>query len=131
VVFVRNGETKNATVTVAERPQDLAFNRGGGKPEGEPAQTAALGMKVTDLTPEIADQLGIEAGMPGAVVVDLEPGSPAERAGVMVGDIVFRVNRRPVNNAGDFAAIAQAAPGDLLLQVRRQSGSLFILVKRP
>ena len=40
----------------------------------------------------------------GAVVEDVAPGSSAERAGLMRGDVITRIQNRPVSNAGTVAA---------------------------
>ena len=48
----------------------------------------------------------------GAVIEDIAPGSSAEAAGLRRGDIVTRIQNRPVSNAGTVAAtIGIAAPG--------------------
>ena len=48
----------------------------------------------------------------GAVIEDIAPGSSAEAAGLLRGDIVTRIQNRPVSNAGTVAAtIGIAAPG--------------------
>jgi serine protease DegQ len=48
----------------------------------------------------------------GAVIEDVAPGSSAEAAGLRRGDIVTRIQNRPVSNAGTVAAtIGIAAPG--------------------
>ena len=48
----------------------------------------------------------------GAVIEDVAPGSSAEAAGLQRGDIVTRIQNRPVSNAGTVAAtIGIAAPG--------------------
>jgi len=51
----------------------------------------------------------------GAVIEDVAPGSSAEAAGLRRGDIVTRIQNRPVSNAGTVAAtIGIAAPGTSL-----------------
>ena len=48
----------------------------------------------------------------GAVVADVAPGSPAERAGLRHNDVITRIQGRPVANAGSVnATIGIAAPG--------------------
>ena len=45
----------------------------------------------------------------GAVVEDVEPGSPAERAGIRRGDIITRIENRAVANAGSVQAVVGVA----------------------
>ncbi|WP_312084352.1 trypsin-like peptidase domain-containing protein [Brevundimonas sp.] len=48
----------------------------------------------------------------GAVVADVAPGSPAERAGLRHNDVITRLQGRPVANAGSVnATVGIAAPG--------------------
>ena len=58
--------------------------------------------------------------MSGAVIIAVEPGSPAEEAGLQVGDLIVAVGSQAVGPEGDLAGlIAQYEPGDrLTLQVQ-------------
>ena len=128
VAFVRQGETRRVQVRLRERPDDFgqALVNPGRKPFSGEVRFA--GMKVVDLTPELADQLGIHPGA-GPVVVDVEAGSPAEEAGVMVGDVVFAVNRRRVRSAEEFQQATGGGTGNAaLIRLIRQGQGLFVLV---
>jgi serine protease Do len=59
-----------------------------------------LGVGAQDISPELAGAFDIN-NTKGAVVAQLLPGSPAERAGMKVGDIITAVNSSPVKNASD------------------------------
>jgi S1-C subfamily serine protease len=56
-----------------------------------------VGMRVQDITPAVAQSLGLPA-VRGVVASFLEPGSPAERAGVRPGDLVVAVNGQPIDS---------------------------------
>lgn len=59
----------------------------------------------------------------GAVVDDVAPGSPAERAGLRRNDVIMRVEDRPVANAGSVqASVGVAAPGSSLRVVYLRDG---------
>jgi len=59
----------------------------------------------------------------GAVIEDVAPGSSAEAAGLRRGDIITRIQNRPVSNAGTVAAtIGIAAPGTVLEVVYLREG---------
>jgi Do/DeqQ family serine protease len=50
-----------------------------------------LGVVVQSITPELAKQFGVSSTS-GALISEVEPGSPAEKAGVRRGDIVLQLN---------------------------------------
>nr|WP_211263212.1 DegQ family serine endoprotease [Thioalkalivibrio nitratireducens] len=60
-----------------------------------------LGIAVQDLTPDLAQAFSLQVSS-GAVVTRVEPGSPADRAGLRSGDVVLETGGRPVRNATDL-----------------------------
>ena len=59
-----------------------------------------LGAAAQDLTPELAQAFGLEEHQ-GAVVTLVDPGSPAQKAGLKTGDIIVKVDERPIRNSAD------------------------------
>ncbi|HLG37611.1 MAG TPA: trypsin-like peptidase domain-containing protein, partial [Nitrososphaera sp.] len=59
-----------------------------------------LGVSGTDMTPGIADALGLEEPR-GFLVVDVVAGSPAEHAGIRGGDQETTIDGRPIELGGD------------------------------
>jgi serine protease DegQ len=57
-----------------------------------------LGVGIQSVTPALAEALGLDV-REGAVVTQVEPGSPAERAGLQVGDVIVEFNGDPVTGA--------------------------------
>jgi len=70
-------------------------------------QRQTLGVSTMALTPAIANQVGLRAVV-GAYVTQVKPGSPAEKAGVQVGDVIVRINGEVLENP---AALQKALSG--------------------
>ncbi len=60
-----------------------------------------LGVETQDLTPETAKQLGVPI-TEGAVVLRVEKGSAAEKAGLRPKDVVIAVGERPIRASGEL-----------------------------
>ncbi len=68
-------------------------------------------------------------GEPGVLVVEIAPGSPASRAGLMEGDIILSVNRRPVNTIEEMQAVVSGNPRALVMNILRNGRGLFLLIQ--
>ena len=79
-----------------------------------------IGATIQNFDEDMAAAQGI-AGQKGAIVAELTPGAPADKAGLVAGDIVLSVNGVRVKSSAELTRqVASAAPGDLLrLQVIR------------
>ena len=78
-----------------------------------------IGATVQDVTPDIADSLGVAKG--GALVADVTPGGPSDAAGIRSGDLILKVEGRPVTTAADLTRqVGVIHAGDAIhLQIRR------------
>lgn len=81
-----------------------------------------IGVEIADMTPEIADALGLNEAN-GVVITGVLRSSPAERAGVMPGDVILNVNSQIIHSADQLmAAISALLPGrGATLQVMRRN----------
>ncbi len=69
-----------------------------------------LGIGVEDLPPGLGAQLSLEKGV---LVTLVEPGSPADQAGVKKFDVVIRINERSIGQCGELVgAIHELKKGD-------------------
>lgn len=89
-----------------------------------------LGATIQPVTPEIAESVGIP-GKKGALVAELVPGGPAQKAGVMPGDVVLDVNGHPVKDSTDLTRqVAGSHTGDTLnLNILRGGKQITVQVK--
>jgi serine protease Do len=125
VKYVRDGRAQTATVTLGERPGAKEAEA----PQAEAQGGVKLGVSVADVTPELARELRLKiAG--GALVQQVQPGSPAAEAGLQRGDVIHRVGRTPVAKAQDLIGALQSlgAQKDVVLQVERNGQLSFVTV---
>ena len=57
-----------------------------------------LGVSAQDLTPDLSKAFGISTSK-GAIITQIEKGSPADIAGIKIGDVVTKINNQTVENA--------------------------------
>ena len=76
---------------------------------------ANIGLSLQELTPELARAFRGDLRRGGAVVADVQAGSPAARAGFRAGDIIVQMGERTVQRVGDyFARAAVLMVGDTI-----------------
>jgi serine protease Do len=125
--ILRDGKSETLTLKVGEYKgeKQVAENEGGGS-----HQRGKLGLGVGDLTSDMRQQLNIPSQVKGAAVQSVRPASPAEDAGLQPGDVIQEVNRKPVQDAQEFANDVQAAPAgkDILLLVWSHGGASYRVV---
>jgi S1-C subfamily serine protease len=97
--------------------------------QGRVPSSARLGIEVTDVTPDVADQLGVDV-QEGAVVGAVADGSAAADAGIRAGDVIVSFDGDPVATADDLVtAVRSHEPGDEVdVEVVRQSGTETVTV---
>jgi serine protease Do len=90
-----------------------------------------IGVAVQPLTPEIALGLGLQATQDGALVAQVEPGSPAAIGGLRQGDVVVGVDGKPVNRLRELPrAIAATKPGaSATLDILRRGAAMQVTLR--
>jgi serine protease Do len=137
VEYVREGKKENLLVEVQTLPGKLtlptalARNRERVKDYGSTVASPELGIKVSDLTPELAKQLGYGGNVSGIVVAGVQPEGVAAPAGIREGMVILRVGSKAVRSTADFKAALQQENLEkgILLLVRTQMGNRFVLLK--
>jgi Do/DeqQ family serine protease len=89
-----------------------------------------LGAHLQSVTPDLARSLGLETPS-GAIVADIWPAGPADRAGLKQGDVIVSANGQPVvDAAGLNYAIGTRGPGaNISLGVRRGGRTQTVAVR--
>jgi len=85
-----------------------------------------LGMTVQNITPEIAQGLGLKS-QTGVLVAGVVPGSPAANADIRSGDVIQQVNKKPVKDVEDFKQQIEKTKDQetILLLIQRGENTLF------
>ena len=126
VDVLRNGKAQTLSAKIGTMAEE-------GQKAVSPPKTNNWGMMVQELTPQLAQQLGLEAGTAGVVIADVNEGSPAAEAGLRSGDLITEVNRTAIQNMNDYQqALNKVKSGDnLLLLVKRGSGAFYAVLTPP
>jgi serine protease Do len=121
---IREKKVESFTVKIAELKEEEVALGGTGTSED-------IGLTVQTLSPDLAENLGLERTMKGVVVTQVEPGGPAGEAGLRRGDVILEVNRTAVKDVGAYRkALKQGGKGkSLLFLVRRGDNTIFLAVK--
>jgi len=136
VKVLRDGKEHMLTVKVAERPSDEMLARKEPAPPKEPGETikppdnVLASLRVQALDNATMSQLNIPAKTVGVVVSAVEPGGPAEAAGVQRGDVIQEVNHEVVKTLDDYQKAAHKVKKEELavLLLSRQGNNLFVAV---
>ena len=118
IEFLRDGERRKVTVKLGEVTKEaLAKGRSG----REEAETSSLGLRLRNLTPELAEQLGYAEAEGGVLITGVRSGSEAARRGLSRGDLIVEVNRQPVASVKEYREIIEELDSGaaVLFRVRR------------
>lgn len=125
VKYVRDGRIQTTSITLGERPgRNVAEEK-----ETDEQGGVKLGVSVSNVTPEIARELKLKITT-GAVIEQVQPGSPAAEAGLQRGDVIHRINRTNVTTAQDLTSALRSLKGEkeVVLQIERDSQLIFLTV---
>jgi serine protease Do len=127
---MRDGKTVNLPVTLeAMGSRDKEGNEASEADHGK----MHWGVGLSDLTPDLRQQLQAPGEVHGAVIEQVQPGSSADNAGLQRGDVIVQVNRHDVQSASDVKqALASMPKGkDALLLVWSNGGNTFRVLHAP
>jgi len=133
VLIVRNGQLFLTRPTVEQQPETVG-------PTPNPAGVApaaamnfdALGIAVTDLTPEVATRMNLPKTAQGVVIAGVTRGGLAEQSGLTRGLVVLQVDRSPVSAPDGFRKAVEQASREkgAVLHVLRANGDIDFVVLR-
>lgn len=131
VEVLRAGAMVDLTVTLGRRetaeatafPDDTAPDAAG------PETTNMLGMTLSEISPEMAEELGVELDA-GLVITEVEADSEADTKGLLANDLITEAGQQKIAGIADFEArveeAQEAGRKSLLLLVRRDGTPRFV-----
>jgi serine protease Do len=136
VKVLRDKQEKTLHITVDELNLDeesqISRGGGGGNDDTGEAPAAGFGLTLNALTSDMARRLRVPAETEGVIVSDIEPGSPAQRAGIARGDIILQVNRKPVRSPQEArrALGAVESGSTAFLLILRNGQQTFVTIRK-
>lgn len=126
VEVLRDGERQTIDVTIEPLDEERVASAAPAVEE----KASRLGVVVGALDDDQLEELGVEAGV---VVSEVMPGSAAEEAGIMSGDVILALNRKDVDSPDALAELVQDAPSDksVPLLVQRNGSPTFLALTLP
>jgi serine protease Do len=121
---IRAGRHYGTKVDLSARP-DLPSSRPPSQADASKPQ--GIGLTLRDLTPEVSAQLAL-GSRPLAQIIQVVPGSAADRAGLRAGDVVIEADGVSEPTTAQVAQMAQG--GHLLLRVRRLDATFYAAVRK-
>jgi serine protease Do len=127
LTVLREGQSKDVTVKVGTLPTERTASN---DKQGSGEHRERLGLALGPLSPDARNQLDVPDSVKGALVQNVQPGSPAEAAGLQAGDVIVGVGTRAVSSPGEAAkAMRSAISGNdkaVALRVIRNGQSVFV-----
>jgi len=125
IKVLRKGKEKTFAIQLGEL--ETTPELASAEPEAKPG---AFGLQVQTITPDLAQELGLEDAQ-GVVVSGVEPGSISEGAGLRRGDVILEVNQAPVGDVAEFREALENSEKGALLLVSRGGSEIYVALKRP
>jgi len=124
LTLVRGGKVMELSLTVGRlpEPKDVSSAASG--------DNSSIGIIVEDVNEESAYRYKI-SDKNGAIVVDVRSGSPADKAGIIAGDIIKEVDEKPVKNSDELYKVVKAQKGkaSFMFLIKRGTSQKYVIVK--
>ncbi len=126
---LRDGKSMKVPVTLAAMDNSNKARAGATDEHGK----ARWGIGLAEMTPEVRQQLQVPDEIHGAVIANVQPGSPADNSGLSRGDVIVQVDRHDVQNPDDVQRELTKVPKgeDALVLVWSHGGNSFRVLHSP
>jgi len=124
IKILRDRKEKTVKVKIVKRDETKLASQGRPKEQAE-----EFGIRVSKLTPEIAQRLNITETS-GVIVTEIQSGGKGEKGDIRVGDIIKEINRRPIESVSDYQEIlSQVDSGESVNLFIRRKNTGYLVVK--
>lgn len=128
--IIRDNTKKTLSAVVEELPASLnEANALTDEPEAEVSDE--VGLKLDNLTPEIARQIRSKR-TEGVIVMQVQPGSLAEEAGIQPRDIIISANGKPLKTVKDFLSVVSSKSIEKGVRLVMETGGMqrFVVLRK-
>jgi serine protease Do len=121
---MHDGQSKTVSLKVGQLPNEQVASNGGA---GQQSQSH-VGLALAPLSPDLRNQLDVPDGTHGVVVRQVQPGSPADAAGIQAGDVIVGVGGKQIDSPSQAADAIRNAAKDhaVALRIIRNGQPLFV-----
>lgn len=123
VEFTRNRQIRRVDVALSPRLE----NSGGEVTISGDSRFS--GASARDLTPQLAESLGLPFSATGVVIIDVRRNSPAAALGLLPGDVIFSLNGAEIQNAESFLDRASTRQNSWEIVMQRDGRTLRYVVR--
>ncbi len=125
ISYLREGRIGEVNATLRAPPEEPPRNT---TPLAGPHLLA--GSTVANLSPALADELGISTAARGVIVLEVSARSPARRLRLRPGDVIARVNGHDIERVADLVATLEDAAERWRIAVRRGERLIEVTVRQ-
>jgi len=129
IAYVRDGRPGVASVTLGTAPVLPDESTPAPTPAKAAVPTAVkLGLTVRDLKPRDRLDLGLPPTTTGVFITDVDPGSPAEMAGLTSRAVLQKIGRKTITSPADYTQTAAALTpgmGTTLVLLTSDNGEIY------
>lgn len=115
--IVRDRKSLEINVKAGSRPDNIE-EAATDQPQTESSSRPWRGLSVREINPELARKFRLSETI-GVVVVDIEPKSPADEAGIIPGDIILEINKIYIDTLAAYKKAVRSVKGDCLIRAAR------------
>jgi serine protease Do len=141
LTYYRDGKKKTTTIIPAASDQVVfaqekdSTEKGGSKPDSAKTTFSEFGLELQPLTSELAKSLGLSGELQGLVVSSVKEGSPAEAAGIEVGNVITKVVRdrkiQPIKTLQEFQELTDKADEIAVFVQSSEGVGRFVTLTKP